>query len=108
MGACTFNVEATGNTIYQAFGRAVEDAVWEHGHDPYSGTIATCEGPTKADWDAGPIIETYEDQRGIEITRLTEAFREYLRERLDDLGKRECEGVEISANRWMFYGWAAE
>ena len=26
----------------QAFRELVEDALYEHGHDPYSGTIATC------------------------------------------------------------------
>jgi hypothetical protein len=40
MGATTFQNTVTAGTAAEAFNRAHEDALWEHGHGGYSGTIA--------------------------------------------------------------------
>lgn len=40
MGADEFFSVATGKDASTAFNRAVENALWEHGHGGYSGTIA--------------------------------------------------------------------
>lgn len=40
MGACDFYYTETGKTAQEAFGKAVSQAQWEHGHGGYTGTIA--------------------------------------------------------------------
>lgn len=46
MGSTNFDVEVRGAglTMEQAYHQAVDQAHYEHGHDPYSGTIATTRG----------------------------------------------------------------
>jgi hypothetical protein len=41
MGAQDFNDSAFGKDANEAFGKAIEAAHWEFGHDPYNGTIST-------------------------------------------------------------------
>lgn len=41
MGACNFIEFGKGKTKEQAFKALVQEAEWEHGHDPYNGTIST-------------------------------------------------------------------
>lgn len=41
MGACNFTVKSFGRTIQDAFKNAVDNALYEHGHDCYNGTIST-------------------------------------------------------------------
>mgnify|MGYP006268289669 CR=1 FL=1 len=41
MGASFFQTTYRGRTLSDAYNRAVEDAVYEYGNDPYNGTIAT-------------------------------------------------------------------
>ena len=40
MGAEQFSARASGRTAQEAFGRAVQEAQYEHGHGGYTGTIA--------------------------------------------------------------------
>jgi len=44
MGGCTFQTEEFGSTPKSAYLRAVEQAYYDHGHDPYNGTISTTRG----------------------------------------------------------------
>jgi hypothetical protein len=44
MGGCTFTTEARGKTLREAYGNAVQDALYEYGHDPYNGSISTTDG----------------------------------------------------------------
>lgn len=40
MGACEFSATAYGKDAKEAFGRAVDQAEYDHGHSGYTGTIA--------------------------------------------------------------------
>jgi len=44
MGASDFRTVATGKDVADAYRNAVESATYEHGHDPYNGTISTTHG----------------------------------------------------------------
>lgn len=43
MGGCSFSVSAKAKKPRDAFNELVEEAVYMYGHDPYNGTISTCE-----------------------------------------------------------------
>lgn len=46
MGACDFsNMVWSNKGVCDAYQRAVEAALYEHGHDPYNGTISTTSRP---------------------------------------------------------------
>ena len=44
MGGTTFSCTANGETVREAYDKAVEQAQWEYGHAGYTGTIAECDG----------------------------------------------------------------
>ena len=44
MGATDFTTTATGRNAQEAYRAACEEATYEHGHDPYNGTISTTSG----------------------------------------------------------------
>lgn len=69
----------------QAFNALVEEAQYQYGHDPYSGTIATC--------------EFYGE---IKSPETSEAYNLAL----EKIGKREVYYYETPDN-WEFMGWAA-
>lgn len=79
-------VDKSGDiTAKQAFNNLYERAVWENGHDPYSGTIATCE--------LGKSM----------IAPETEDEYDDLLERIDKREVRYYKKDDI----WVFIGWAA-
>lgn len=41
MGTCNFKVFGIGKDVNDAFNKAVSNALYEHGHDSYNGTIST-------------------------------------------------------------------
>jgi hypothetical protein len=102
MGACTFVTEEAGKDLQQAYRRAQEQARFMYGHDPYNGTISTCDLIGEGDFDGEAF--TQEDGR----TRRTPELQEFLNAAFDRIDKRECEGLRIAAGRYLFYGWAAE
>lgn len=69
----------------QAYRELVDEALYEYGHDPYSGTIATCELQ-------GKISKPKDD----------EAFDK----QLDAIHKRDCWYYEDD-EYYHFIGWAA-
>ena len=70
---------------YDAYRALVEEEQYNCGHDPYSGTIATCEYKGKC--------EKPETSDEYELL-------------LDDIRKRECY-YYIDGNKYVFIGWAA-
>ena len=46
MGAHNLSDRAVGKTMREAYDSAVSNAEYNHGHDPYNGTISTTEGFT--------------------------------------------------------------
>lgn len=73
----------------EAFSNLVEEEQYEYGHDPYSGTIATCEL-------GGKVSKPKDEDEYDEL--------------LDSVDKREVvyykDGPEGRQN-WVFIGWAA-
>lgn len=80
MGAQSFQIKGRGETAKEAFGYLVEEAISEHGHDPYSGTIATVHG-------FRDMTSSYKASG--------KSLPEYLNNRFDNIGKRECEAICI-------------
>jgi hypothetical protein len=44
MGACSFSEVQFGKSAQDAYDKAVKQALYEYGHDPYNGTISTTNG----------------------------------------------------------------
>ena len=101
MGACSFIDFKAAPTAREAFDALVAEAEWEHGHDPYNGTIST----TRL-------------MRG-HVVRVADEWREDVRElaiiEADANGwgeKWEARAIDCGATgdglrMWAFYGWAA-
>ena len=88
MGATSFHqsvLKKNYESAKQAFRELVEDALYEHGHDPYSGTIATCSL-------LGEIKEPESD--------------DHYNAALEELRKRECVYFETQ-DKYHFMGWAS-
>ena len=88
MGATNIHYEASKinySTADDAFDSLREEELYEYGHDPYSGTIATCSL-------LGRISEPKDD----------DAYEEAL----DKIDKRECVYYETDTH-FVFIGWAA-
>jgi hypothetical protein len=95
MGACTFIVTSATSDINQAFRELQEEATDMYGRDPYNGTIATCSRVKHVSGPANLGSATKKD------------IREYIDDRFDRMGKRDCEAFFWNG-KWWFYGWAAE
>lgn len=94
MGACDFDVIAYGKDLKDAFNNAVQDALYEHGHDSYNGTISTT---------SLIGLDTNAPRYG------TKAFDKYLNKRFTLSGdkggvkKWECYAVEIKGKALKEY-----
>lgn len=74
-------------TPSEAYDILYEQAVHDYGHDPYSGTIATCEL-------GGSIRKPKDDDDYFDL--------------LDTIDKREVKYYrDDEAGKWVFIGWAA-
>lgn len=117
MGACSFMEIGYGKTYKDAYNELVSQAEYEHGHNPYSGTIATtysCKCNNSL-CDAKYAKLNREKNN----SKLEKVAYEIAYKRLDDLEKRDCEVIDLGKvsnrvthhNGWhkfLFYGWAAE
>lgn len=82
MGAEFFKDTYRGKTLQDAYNSAVEDAIFEHGNDPYSGTIATTTGFIVAD-------------KTREYKASGKSLHDYIDTWIDDGEKRRCYAVCI-------------
>lgn len=88
MGATTIHHEVPKDRYESpsaAYRALVEDALYEYGHDPYSGTIATCEFQGRC--------KTPNDNEEYDLI-------------LDKMRKREVCYYD-KGDYWVFIGWAA-
>jgi len=99
MGAHNFHTQGYGGTASEAYRDAVDDALYEYGHDPYNGTISTTSGFTLIPLKEGESIDEWAG-RVIE----DEGIRKW----------EECACVadpdtpiENGRSLWHFAGWAA-
>lgn len=102
MGACNFVVFGEGKNVRDAFNALVEEAEYEFGHDPYNGTISTCDLAPRVQqiqktW--GPRAEKY----AVKVAE-EDGWGEKWQARALDCGRvKGKRGVHM----WCFYGWAA-
>ncbi len=88
MGATNIHYTASKKrykSVNEAYQELREEEIYEHGHDPYSGTIATCTLEGK--------ISEPKDEDAYE-------------EALDKIDKRECKYYETD-KEYVFIGWAS-
>lgn len=99
MGACNFITFGEGQTAQKAFGRLVAEAEWEHGHDPYNGTIST----TRLKRGSVQVAEEWSETAREAAIGVAEA---------DDWGEKwESRAIDCGSygdgRMWAFYGWAS-
>lgn len=100
MGAYNFIEFGIGKTARDAFDALVEQATWEHGHDPYNGTISTTSLSRRP---AKVIRKRFTERARQEAIEAAEA---------DGWGEKwESRAIDCGATKgghmWAFYGWAA-
>ena len=99
MGAVNFSDEAKAKNASAAYDYLVEEALYEHGHNPYNGTISTCD-----------------------MGRCTLSFKEFKEENIEkaydhieEIGwgsKWVADYVDLGKDKkgdshFLFYGWAS-
>jgi len=117
MGAQTFYNRVTGKTAKKAFDKLVEDALWTHGHDGYSGTIAEKHGFTEFKRPKGihestviHILNKISNANSSEITTLEKAYPKWPIKQMvitfdDKWGPAVC--VEVKPHKYVFCGWVS-
>lgn len=112
MGATQFITHAYGKTIEEAFNTAYEDALWEHGHGGYTGTIAEKPGFVLVDVPPGvtftEFVHALEDSwdkkpdwAPSNWDRLTAIYNDKWGDCLAVADTRHLD------NNWIFFGWAS-
>lgn len=95
MGGQTFWQEARGKTAREAFNAAREQALHEHGHGGYTGSIAEKH-------DFVMIVRT----PGCTPMQQANYLIDSCDARIDDkFGPAGC--IQIEPERWLFFGWAS-
>lgn len=126
MGSTNFENEYRGTaTMQEAYQQLCEAAVWEHGHDPYNGTIATTRGVRQ-----DPLIKEPISREEARIHLYGEGNEQQWWDRDEQPQKWEAAwaiplkpepevdpdakavvtnwmGLDLSQPGWLFYGWAA-
>jgi len=110
----TFDTIGTGDTVSEAFGRAQDDAAWEHGHGGYTGTIAEKGGYvlirgtyslTDARLLADAMVE-YDKATVREITGAEDHEAQLWISVYDDKWG-PCIAMSLDNGAWYFCGWAS-
>lgn len=100
MGATNFMAFGKGKTAREAFDALVAEAEYEHGHDPYNGTISTTSLSRRA-----PKVS----RKRFTEKAVNEAYKVA---NADGWGEKwesrviDC-GATKGGHMWAFYGWAA-
>jgi hypothetical protein len=115
MGGCDFHTCSRGNTAQEAYETAFNEAVYEHGHGGYTGTIAEKDGfilyPVPPALTPAEFMAHIRNaaMRATEKTCLPESTRKVIREAaetyLDKWGPAVC--VQGTDGRWHFIGIAS-
>jgi hypothetical protein len=98
MGGEWFETESEGETVQDAFNKAVEQAEYDHGHSGYTGTIAE-----KPDFILIPASEY--------VGRDPRDFVKHLIDTRDEKWIRgkweEATAIQTGPNKWLFFGVAS-
>lgn len=102
MGACNFIEFRAAPTAKQAFDELVAEAIWDHGHDPYSGTIAT----TALMRGSSKVADEWGEEAREKAIGIAEGldWGEKYESRALDCGA--C-GTDGRIRMWAFFGWAS-
>ncbi len=95
MGATTFETMVNGKTPKEAFVRAREQAVWDHGHSGYTGTIAEKQNFVLIDVPKGEDPVTFAE-------KLVNTCDKRV---TDKWGPAGC--VKVEDGKWLFFGWTS-
>lgn len=100
MGACNFIAFGKGKTAKEAFQALVREAEWEHGHDPYNGTISTTSLSRKP---VKVIRKRFTEKARQEAVKVAESdgWGEKWESRVIDCGATK------EGHMWALYGWAS-
>ena len=95
MGSESFSHQAEGKSAKDAFQKARKQALYDRGHDGYTGTIAEKDAFIMIELPKGQEAEAYADKL------IDEADK-----RIDDKwGPAGC--IQIKKNLYLFFGWAS-
>jgi hypothetical protein len=126
MGATTFSTTAVGKTADAAFTEARNEALYQYGHNGYTGTIAEKRSYQLITDSLESIRARYErlpepELRRFVLAGLQEGKREYMAAALLDLndpridnkyGPAGCIDLgpakDGKQHKYLFFGWAAE
>jgi len=97
MGALEFEIEATGDTPEEAFKRAVENALYWHGHCGYTGTIAE-----KDSFILIPVPAEYENKKKEYARKLLDEDDSRINDKWGDAG---C--IHLENSLYYFFGWVS-
>ena len=95
MGASPFITESTGKDAEDAFHKAVEDALYDFGHNGYTGTIAE-----KNTFVILPLPENSKPYR--EANRLLDKGDSRISDKWGPAG-----AFELRPGSYLFFGWAS-
>ena len=113
MGATDIILRVKGKTLKDAYKSAYDQAIHEHGHNEYNGTISTTEGVIdKTDVLQGLIKEEYKFAAHDEVGA---AVQKWIDQALDNTHKWDSVwGAEVENrsakglnNKYILVGWAA-
>ena len=106
MGATSFWVFGTGTCAIDAFYRLKDEALYEHGHGGYTGTIAEKEGIIEFDmpekYKDRPQLFAQEIHDNCHDGALWKSRYEYV---VDKWGPACC--VQLDETTWLFFGTAS-
>ena len=95
MGACDFMVESNGDGPQKAFNNAVDDALYDYGHNGYTGSIAEKSSFVMIDLPKGEDPFAY-----------ARDLIDNSDDRIDDKwGPAGC--IHVKDNTYLFFGWAS-
>ena len=111
MGASDIYTSRRAVDMSTAFNQLVDNAEYESGHDPYNGTISTCDGfRDMSKWFNELLGKRRKTQKFLKECK--EKFEE---KAIEECDKRECYGIEFPSKQstkksklYYFVGWAAE
>lgn len=95
MGACDFTHKAKGKTAKEAFLTAREEALWDHGHAGYTGTIAEKHGFKMVKVPDGKTADEF----------MVDCMNDESHFCQDKWGDAAC--IDLGNGEFMFFGWAS-
>jgi hypothetical protein len=107
MGASSFSLRIKADSLQSAYQQAYDQAAHEHGHNMYSGTIATTNGVIDKTDVLTQLIK--EEQKYAAHDEVGTAVRKWLDQAWDKTSKWDSVwGAKIADNEYILAGWAAE